>query len=165
MMPDRIELKVLSENFPDIVSFEHDFRGELTMSVQRDHIVDVCNFLKSHDELRYVFLSDLTAVDCLGLHHHHRFEVIYHLYSFTLNERLRLKVSLQEGQSILSVTPVWSGANWMEREVYDLFGIEFLNHPDLRRILLTDNWDGHPLRKDYDLRGPRAWKLGTNVES
>jgi len=86
-----------------------------------------------------------------------RFEIVYHLHSIESNERLRLKCRLPGADpAIDSVTGVWRGANWYEREVFDLFGVRFLNHPDLRRILLPDDWEGHPLRKDYPIMGPRA---------
>ena len=100
----------------------------------------------------YCFLTDETAVDYPK--REKRFEVVYHLYSFKQNDRLRLKVLSGEGEKVPSVVNVWVAANWLEREVFDLFGITFENHPDLRRILMTDDWIGHPLRKDYPLQGP-----------
>jgi NADH/F420H2 dehydrogenase subunit C len=87
-----------------------------------------------------------------------RFEVIYHLYSFKRNDRLRVKVTAGEGDKVPSVVSVWPGANWLEREIFDMFGIQYEGHPDMRRILLPDEWVGHPLRKDYDLiRQDDAW--------
>ena len=111
--------------------------------------MDVCGALKSDSQTPFNYLSDLTCV-----HYPDRkeapFEVVYNLYSISKNERVRLKVAVN-GEGIDSVTSVWPSADWLEREVYDLFGIVFRNHPDLRRILLPPDWEGHPLRKDYPL--------------
>jgi NADH-quinone oxidoreductase subunit C len=113
----------------------------------------VCHFLK--EQQRFLRLSTVTAVDRYPLEP--RFEVIYHLHSITRNERLRLKCRLSgDDPAIDSVTPVWRGANWYERETFDLFGIIFRNHPDLRRIMLPEDWEGHPLRKDYSVTGDRV---------
>jgi NADH-quinone oxidoreductase subunit C len=139
----------LKEKIPQSVVEVAEFRGELTVVVNREHIVPVCAFLRDDPELCFDFLSDLTAVDWLG--REPRFDVTYNLYSIEKNHRVRLKVRLEQDQNIESVTSVWSGANWFEREVFDLFGIRFENHPDLRRILMPDDWEGHPLRKDFPL--------------
>ncbi len=101
------------------------------------------------DQEKYDFLTDLTAVDWPK--REKRFDVVWNLYSFAKNERLRLKVHAGENESVPSVTGIWPVANWMEREAYDMFGIHFDGHPDLRRILLPDEWQGFPLRKDYDI--------------
>jgi NADH-quinone oxidoreductase subunit C len=128
-------------------------RGELTLEVAREQIVKVARFLK--EELRFVRVSTVTGVDWYPAEP--RFEVVYHLHSPDRNERLRVKCRLPGADpEIDSVTSVWRGANWFEREVFDLFGVRFRNHPDLRRIMLPDDWEGHPLRKDYDVMGPRA---------
>jgi len=139
----------LKEKIPQSVVKASEFRGELTVVVNKEHIVPVCAFLRDDPELCFDFLSDLTAVDWLT--RVPRFDVIYNLYSIEKNHRVRLKVRLEQDQSVESVTSVWSGANWCEREVFDLFGIRFENHPNLKRILMPDDWEGHPLRKDFPL--------------
>ena len=127
--------------------FQH---GELTLEIAPGKIVDFCRHLKS--DLQFERVSSITAVDRHPAEL--RFEVVYHLHSIARNERLRLKCRLSGSvPEIESVTPVWQAANWFEREVFDLFGIRFGNHPDLRRILLPDDWVGHPLRKDYPVAG------------
>jgi len=104
--------------------------------------------------LEFSFLSDISPVDRFPMEP--RFEVNYHLLSLQLSERIRLKVRLSGGDPVIpSVTSVWSGANWHEREAFDLFGIQFTGHPDLRRLLMPDEWEGYPLRKDYPVEGPR----------
>lgn len=139
----------LKEKFPESILQSAEVRGELTVVVRKEDIVSVCTFLRDDTELSFDFLSDLTAVDHLG--REPRFDVVYHLYSLGKNRRLRLKVKVGEGESVPSVTSVWSAANWLEREVFDMFGIRFDYHPDLRRILMPDDWVGHPLRKDFPL--------------
>lgn len=139
----------LKGKFPQSVLDTSEFRGELSIVVKREDIVSVCNYLRDDAELRFNFLSDLTAVDRLG--RKPRFDVVYHLYSLEKNHRVRLKVGVDEDESVPSVTSVWGNANWFEREVFDLFGIKFENHPDLTRILMPDDWEGHPLRKDFPL--------------
>jgi NADH-quinone oxidoreductase subunit C len=135
--------------FPDSILESSEFRGDLTVVVKKDDIASVCRFLRDDTELHFSFLSDLTAVDRLG--REPRFDVIYHLYSLDKNHRLRLKVRAGEKEAVPSVTSIWTSADWFEREVFDLFGIEFGGHPDLRRILMPDDWVGHPLRKDFPL--------------
>ncbi len=128
-------------------------RGELTLEIAPGSIVSVCRFLKQ--ELRFVRLSTVTGVDWYPAEP--RFEVVYHLHSPERNERLRLKCRLPGSDpEIDSVTGVWRGANWYERETFDLFGVRFRNHPDLRRIMLPDDWEGHPLRKDCPVTGSRV---------
>lgn len=134
-----------------IVSGKLD-RGELTLEVAGERIASVCRFLKENQQ--YARLSDITAVDRLS--EEPRYEVVYHLHSLERNERLRLKCRLpREAPEIDSVISVWRSANWFEREVFDLFGIGFRNHPDLRRLLMPEDWEGHPLRKDYRVHGHR----------
>ena len=140
----------LGERFAGAVSEATEFLGQLSLRIDRAQLVDVCRFLKTDPEARFDYLSDLTCVH-FPLRQEAPLEVVYNLYSIPRNERVRLKVSLPEGESVDSVTSVWESANWMEREVYDLFGVKFSNHPDLRRILLPPDWNGHPLRKDYPL--------------
>jgi NADH-quinone oxidoreductase subunit C len=131
-----------------------EFRGETTVVVPREHLRRTMEFLLSDPALRFSFLSDITTVDRFPLEP--RFEVNYQLVSLDRRERLRVKVQLAGKDAIVpSVTQVWPTANWHERENYDLFGIRFEGHPDLRRILMPDDWEGHPLRKDYPVEGYR----------
>ena len=124
--------------------------GELTVEIAPERIVEACLFLKS--DRQFERLSTVTAVDRYPSQP--RFEVVYHLQSIAHNQRLRLKCRLTgERPEIDSVTAVWRSANWFEREVFDLFGVLFRNHPDLRRILMPEDWEGHPLRKDYPITG------------
>jgi NADH-quinone oxidoreductase subunit C len=127
-----------------------EFLGQLSVRIERSLIVDACDQLRRDADTPFDYLSDVTCV-----HFPDRadapFEVVYNLYSIKANERVRLKVATTDAEGVESVTGVWPTANWMEREVYDLFGVVFNNHPDLRRILLPDDWEGHPLRKDYAL--------------
>ncbi len=128
-------------------------RKELTLETPPAKIVSVCGFLKY--DRKFVSLSTVTAVDRYPAEP--RFEVVYHLHSVEPCQRLRLKCRVRgEDPVIESVVSVWRSANWYEREVFDLFGIQFVNHPDLRRILLPDDWEGHPLRKDYPIAGTRV---------
>jgi NADH-quinone oxidoreductase subunit C len=128
-------------------------RGELTLEIAPERIVEVCRFLK--DDQKFVRISTVTAVDWYP--EEPRFDVVYHLHSPERNERLRLKCRLPgENPEIDSVTVVWRGANWYERETFDLFGIIFRNHPNLKRIMLPEDWEGHPLRKDYPVTGDRV---------
>lgn len=146
---DSITLKKLKEKFSDLILEIIEFRGELTFIIKKEDLIKVCQFLKSDPELKYNFLSDVCGVDFPQKEK--RFEVVYNLYSVPNRWRVRLKIRVREGESVPSVTSVWSAANWMEREVYDMFGVKFDNHPDLRKILMPDDWIGHPLRKDFPL--------------
>jgi NADH-quinone oxidoreductase subunit C len=133
--------------------------GEVTAVVPRLHIVDVCAALKSGPQAQFNFLADICGAD-RGVEEEPRFEVNYHLFSTTKHHRLRLKVLLNEGEvQVPTVTGVWRTANWHERETFDLFGIVFDGHPDLRRILLPDDWQGYALRKDFPLRGYEPYSL------
>ena len=137
----------------DAVTGGHFDLGELTLEIAPGKIVSVCGFLK-YDQ-QYVRLSSVTAVDWYP--REPRFEVVYHLHSIVRNLRLRLKCRLAgETPEIDSVTGVWRSANWYERETWDLFGVRFLNHPDLKRIMLPEDWEGFPLRKDYPVTGSRV---------
>jgi NADH-quinone oxidoreductase subunit C len=135
----------------DAVLGHQVFRGQISVAVDPERIVEVCTACRDHEGLRFDMLTDLTAVDRLPADP--RFEVVYNLYSFPHNRRLRLKASVPENGTIATVEGVWKAANWLEREVYDLFGVVFEGHPDLRRILLWDGYVGHPLRKDFPLHG------------
>ncbi len=142
--------------FPHAVLDIIRFRDETTIHISREEFRNVAFFLRDHDRLALNFLTDLSAVDMLRLRTEPRFDVVAQLYSIPNRVRLRLKTGCDDGEPVPSLVPVWNGANWLEREVYDMFGIIFEGHPNLRRMLLPDDWDeGHPLRKDYPLRG---WK-------
>ncbi len=133
--------------------------GEITIILPREHIVAACDYLKSTAGLEFNFLADLCGFD-RGPEEEPRFEVNYHLFSTTKHHRVRLKVLLNEDDPhVATVTDVWRTANWHERETYDLFGVIFDGHPDLRRILLPDDWQGHALRKDFPLRGYEPYSL------
>ncbi len=122
-----------------------------TLVVPSSRIVEICTALRDDASLRFVLLADLTAVDWWP--GEPRFEVVYQLVSFDPSGRLRLKTRLAgDNPAVATVSTVWPAANWLEREVYDLFGIVFDGHPDLRRLLMPDDWVGHPLRKDYPVQ-------------
>ena len=141
----------LKEAFSDSVLEVKEFRGETTVTVKKEQIVAICAFLKK--DLGFNFLTDLCGVDYLG--QKPRFMVVYQLYSIGAHQRLRLKAPVEESDArIDTVSGVWATANWLERECWDLMGISFNNHPDLRRILMPADWEGHPLRKDYPVQGP-----------
>jgi NADH-quinone oxidoreductase subunit C len=141
-------VKKLKNKFRGGIGEASEFIGQLSLTIGSESIVEVCTFLKSEAGGGFDYLSDLTCV-----HFPDRteapFEVVYNLFSIGTNERVRLKVRTSE--TVDSVTSVWPAANWMEREVFDLFGVGFANHPDLRRLLLPPDWEGYPLRKDYPL--------------
>jgi NADH-quinone oxidoreductase subunit C len=124
---------------------------EVILWIDPERIVDVCRFLQ--EQRGYERLSSVTALDWHP--RQPRFEVVYLLQSIRNRERIILKCRLAEGQSIASLTSLWTGANWYEREVFDLFGISFRDHPELRRIMMPEDWNGHPLRKDYPTHGHR----------
>ncbi|MDW7709543.1 MAG: NADH-quinone oxidoreductase subunit C [Deferrisomatales bacterium] len=144
-------VEILKGSCGDAILGDTAFRGQLSVAVDPERIVDVCACCRDHEALRFDMLADLTAVDRLP--GEPRFEVVYNLYSFPHNRRLRLKAAVAQNATIRTVEGVWKAANWLEREVYDLFGIVFEGHSDLRRILLWDGYVGHPLRKDFPLHG------------
>jgi NADH-quinone oxidoreductase subunit C len=143
-------VKKIQEKFDGAVVEATEFIGQLSVRIDRTRIREVCDFLKQDAATPFNFLSDLTCVHFPD-QHEAPFEIVYNLYSISANERVRLKVSVNEDEGVESVTSVWPTANWMEREVFDLFGVPFSNHPDLRRLLLPPDWEGHPLRKEYPL--------------
>ena len=138
----------LKGKFGEAIGEASEFVGQLSVIVSSHQIVSVCDFLRTDSETPFDYLSDLTCV-----HYPDRkqtpFEMVYNLYSIPANERVRLKVDISE--EVESVTSVWPAANWLEREVFDLFGVHFNKHPDLRRLLLPMDWEGYPLRKDFPL--------------
>jgi NADH-quinone oxidoreductase subunit C len=125
--------------------------GQLTLTIERDSIVDVAKFLRDDPKCRFIAFLDVCGVDFPE--RNERFEVVYHFLSPHLNQRIRIKLSVDDEALVPSITDVFVGANWFEREAYDLFGILFSGHPDLRRILTDYGFDGHPLRKDFPLTG------------
>ncbi len=158
-------LEELQKRFPGAISEAVTFRNMPSITLAKEFLVSMCQFLKAEEGGAYTLLTDQTAVDYPK--REKRFDIIYHLYSFKRNDRLRLKVILGESETIPSVTAIWRTANWLEREVYDMFGVLYDGHPDLKRILLPDGWSGHPLRKDHDiLRQDDAWvKSNLGIES
>ena len=159
---EKIHLRV-KEKFGEAVITTHDFRGDETAVVKREALLDVIRFLKNDPETDFNVLMDLSAVDRLTLGEPGpRFEVVYHLYSLSKNHRLRIKVPVDEKDpSVPTLTGIWPAADWYEREVWDMFGIRFPGHPHLKRILMYEEFAGHPLRKDYPVNqrqpliGPR----------
>ena len=155
---ESLVLQRLREQFREAMLEVRVWRNETTVVLAPHDLVRVCRFLRDDPDLAFDFLSDVTGVDRLSLPEASpRFEVVYHLYSLQYRRRLRLKVRVNEGQAVPTVTGVWETANWHEREVYDLFGVPFDGHPDLRRILMPDDWEGHPLRKDYPVEASPKW--------
>jgi len=143
-------LRRLLDAQADAVLATHADHGDATARVRPERVVEVLRFLRDDSECRFDMLADLTAVDRLEQGAAPRFEVVYHLYSFPNNKRVRVKAGVEEaGAEIASVTPLWPAADWLEREVWDMYGIRFAGHPDLRRLLLYEEFQGHPLRKDY----------------
>ena len=141
----------INSKYKGVILDSHDFRGDQTITVQKNALIELFKFLRDDPELDFKFLMDLTAVDYLN-RKDNRFEVVYHFYSLKHNHRLRVKVPVSEDDcTIDSVSSLWKTANWYEREVWDLYGIKFNGHPDMRRILLYEEFKGHPLRKDYPI--------------
>ncbi|HLW78487.1 MAG TPA: NADH-quinone oxidoreductase subunit C [Terriglobia bacterium] len=146
----------LQKRFPGAIIDAVIFRNQPSITLAKEQLIAVGEYLKSEEGGAYTLLTDETAVDYPK--REKRFEVVYHVYSFQLNHRLRFKVLAADGEKIPSVAGLWPTANWLEREVFDMFGVLYEGHPDLRRILLPDEWVGHPLRKDYDiLKQDDAW--------
>lgn len=151
-------LEKITAKFGDKVLTAHSHHGDDTAVFAPRDILAAAAFLKEDAELDFNILADLTAVDCLKLPERaHRFEVVYHFYSLKKKHRVRLKALVEnEKTEVPTLTGLWPAANWLEREVWDMFGVTFSGHPDLRRILMYEEFTGHPLRKDYpvDKRQP-----------
>lgn len=145
--------EALQKALPDVVKEVKVFRDETTIVVEASRIADVCRYLRDTPGLVYNFLSDISSVDYYPEYNRpERFGVSYHLLSMLYNRRLRVKAFVPEEEPELpTVTTVWPGANWLEREIFDLMGITFTGHPDMRRVLMPEDWNGHPLRRDYPL--------------
>jgi NADH-quinone oxidoreductase subunit C len=139
---------------PNAIEEVIEFRGETTIVLPRKILRAAAEHCRDHADLKFNLISDATCVDRYPSEP--RFELNYHLVSIPRCQKIRLKVRLAGSDTVVdSLVPVWPGANWLEREIFDLFGISFTGHPDLRRILLPDDWEGHPLRKDYPVEGYR----------
>lgn len=153
--PPRAIVERLKERFSDAVLEVLEFRGEITVVVPKERLLEVARHLKEDGDAAFEMLTTVVAMHFLSGEHEH--EVVYQLYSLTKNHRLRLKIRLLPGEMVHSLTSVWPGADWLEREQYDLVGVRFQGHPDLRRIIMPEDYPDHPLRKDFDVEGgPKA---------
>lgn len=142
----------LREKFPQYEFEFSEFRDELSIKLNKENILAVCKFLKEDSDFEFLLCEDITAVDWAK--RKNRFTVVYHIFSFKNKFRLVLKADVDENDcNIDSVTSVWKTSNWQERECYDMYGIKFNNHPDLRRIYMPEEFEYHPLRKDFPLMG------------
>ncbi len=150
LAPDVI-LDRLAQQLPVALIERSVARGDATALIRADQLVAVSTLCRDHKELQFDHLSDIAAVD--WPQRADRFDVVYHLYSIPLNHRLRLKIHVPDEQAVETVCGVWPAANWLEREVWDLMGIPFANHPDLRRIMMWDDYPYHPLRKEFPTEG------------
>jgi NADH-quinone oxidoreductase subunit C len=150
-MDSRTAGKMLKERFPEAVLGVEAFRGETTVTIDKGALREVMRFLQEDEATRYDLLVDVAGADFGGASP--RFMVAYLLHSMWHNNRLRIKTGVAEGAGLDTLSDIWRAAEWLEREVYDMFGIPFANHPDLRRILLTDDFVGHPLRKEFPVQG------------
>ena len=142
-------VKKMMDSMKEAILDEIHFLGETSIEVDKAHLIQVLHYLKNSSEANYEVLMDLTGVDYLSPTK--RTKVVYWLHNPSTLERIRVFLFVERDDSIPSVVSLWEGADWYERELYDLFGIRFDNHPDLKRILMPDDWHGHPLRKDYAL--------------
>jgi NADH-quinone oxidoreductase subunit C len=152
-VPSEENIANLRQRFGDAITDVHERLGEVSLVVGRDHLVEICRYLRDDPTYRFNLLSDLCGVDW-GIDADPRFQVNYHLYSIPNMTRIRLKVLVGEDDpTVPTVSGVWKTADWHERETYDFFGIVFEGHPDLRRILMPEEFQWHPLRKDFPVRG------------
>ena len=146
-------VEAIQERFPQAIVGTHAWRGDETVVLKPEYLVEVCTFLKTDPQMAFNLPIDVCGVDYLGKKEP-RFEVVYHFYSLEHRHRIRLKVEVDgDDPEVPSVISVWRGVDWYEREAWDMYGIRFIGHPDLRRILLYEEFEGHPLRKDYPQRG------------
>ncbi|GMV51164.1 NADH-quinone oxidoreductase subunit C [Nitrospirales bacterium NOB] len=147
----------IEQTFPGVVLKTVEWRGDLAVTVKREALHDVAHFLRHDPLMTFDYIVHVSSVDWPD--DEERFEVVYEVYSIRARQRIRLKARVPESDCIVdSLTDIWKGADFMEREVYDMMGIRFRNHPDLRRILMPDEYDeGYPLRKDFPLRG-KGWR-------
>lgn len=146
-------IEKIKKKFGNAVIDSHSFRGDDTIIIRKESLKEICSFLKDDRELDFDYLLDVCGVDYLPKEP--RFEVVYHLQSINKRHRIRVKTPVADGEKVDSVASLWATADWTERETYDMFGIEFEGHPDLKRIYMDEDWVGHPLRKDYPERGYR----------
>ncbi len=161
-----LEISAIKAVYPDAILDVNEFRGDTRITVQRELIAEICKLLRDDPTLQYNFFSECLGVDYLDKFDTHRFEVVYNLYSlpytrqgikYGSNRRIFLKVRVpEEDATAPSVVSVYPGAGFPEREIFDMFGVSFIGHPDLRRILMSEDWIGHPQRKDYPLGGERV---------
>lgn len=168
MPAPRDPAEALRETLPDALLRVREFRGETTLIVTPERIVDVMSFLKAQPGLTYNFLSGISSVDYYPDpptdERPERFAVCYHLLSMLYRRRLRVKVfAMEEDPVVPTITGIWPAANWLEREIMDLKGIRFDGHPDPRRLMMPDDWEGHPLRRDYPL-GKEVVQFSFNAE-
>jgi NADH-quinone oxidoreductase subunit C len=140
----------LKQEYSERVLETYTFRGDLNVVLKPQDIPEICRFLKTDSDLKFNFLSCITAADYLDSRPK-RFEVVYVLFSIPNNERIIIKTRVDDNEDIPTLASIWSTANWQEREVYDMFGIKFSGHPNLKRILMDDDWVGYPQRKDFPL--------------
>ena len=156
-MSERIEYQKIAAQYPDAIEEVYEFRGDTWLFIRKERLLEVCRLLRDDPDLGYLYISDITAIDWLPYWEKgekpKRFEVVYNLYSPVHFRRIFLKVRVDDGEAVPAVTGLWEGASYPEREVYDMFGIPFEGHPNLKRILMPDDWVGHPLRKDFPLGG------------
>lgn len=153
VIPRYAEIGPVRDKFSATVEEIVEAVGEVTLVARREGLVELMTYLRDEPGLRFNYLSDIGGVD-LGEFASPRFAVAYQLYSLELNHRLRVKVYVEEDDAVLpTMWEVWKASNWLEREIYDMFGIRFENHPDLRRILMPADYEGHPLRKDFPIKG------------
>ena len=147
LIPDKLKQK-----FPSVEFESTDYKNELTVKFDKKYIVEICSYLKTEPDFEFNWCSDITAIDWATSKN--RFTVVYNIFSMKHNFRLRLKTDVDESDcSVDTVSSVWKSANWQERETYDMYGINFNNHPDLRRMYMPEEFEYYPLRKDFPLMG------------
>lgn len=158
-MEDNLTVKKLKERFPQAPLEVNYFQDQTMITVPKEKLVEIGRFLRDDPQLVYNLLADIVGVDWLDRPQRH--QLVYNLYSIPKNQRVFLIVWAQEGETVDTVTGIWGAADFHEREVYDFFGVTFKGHPNLTRILMPDDWQGHPLRKDFPVEDmPRWWEVG-----